>query len=456
LSLGEIESLKDIVAVLGLGYVGLTMVVSLAKKGIETMGVDVDRDKIKFLIKGKSPIYEPGFEELINEGLKAKKLRFTDDHTKALKESKIIFICVGTPAKSDGSISLEQIESVSECIGESLKEIDIYKLIVIRSTIIPGTSEGIIKHIIEEKSGKSCGADFGLCMNPEFLREGSAVQDMLKPDRIIIGQYDNKSGKLLENFYRNLYSQDMPKCFRTSLANAELIKYANNTFLATKVSFINSIANLCEKIPDTDVEAIAEGIGLDPRIAPLFFRAGLGWGGSCFPKDLKAILAYARNLDLDLPIIEATLKVNESQPLRVVNKARELLGNLKGRKIAILGLAFKPNTDDIREAVSIKIIEELMHDKAEIRAYDPKAMKNFRKKFGEKIAYMDSAKECIKDTVCCIIVTEWHEFKDIKPEYFKKVMKRPLVIDGRRLYDAGEFSNKLEYFAIGLGSSRLC
>jgi len=455
LSLGEIESLKDRVAVLGLGYVGLTMVACLAKKGIETVGVDVDRDKIKILSKGKSPIYEPGLEELINEGLKAKKLRITDDHTKALKDSEIIFICVGTPTKSNGSISLEQIESASEYIGESLKDIETYKLIIVRSTVIPGTSEKVIKHIIEEKSGKKCGISFGLCINPEFLREGSAVQDMLKPDRIIIGQHDNKSGKLLEDFYRRLYSHDIPKCFRTSLANAELIKYVNNTFLATKVSFINSIANLCERIPGSDIEAIVKGIGMDPRIATLFFRAGLGWGGSCFPKDLKAILAYSRSLDLTMPIIEAALKVNESRPLRAVDKVRELLGDLKGKKIAILGLAFKPNTDDIREAVSIKIIEELLHDSAEIFAYDPKAMNNYRKIFGEKISFVDSAQECIKDAECCIIVTEWDEFKDIKPEYFKATMKRPLIIDGRRLYDAEKYSKKLEYFAVGLGFYQL-
>jgi UDPglucose 6-dehydrogenase len=430
------------------------MVTCIAKKGVEAVGVDIDKDKIELLSKGKSPIYESGLEELINEGLKAKKLQITDDHTKALKDSEIIFICVGTPAKSNGSISLEQIESASEYIGESLKDIETYKLIVVRSTVIPGTSEKVIKHIIEAKSGRSCGIDFGLCMNPEFLREGSSVRDMLKPDRIVIGQYDDKSGKFLEEFYRDLYSQDMPKCFRTSLANAELIKYANNTFLATKISFINSIANLCEKIPGSDVEAIAKGIGLDPRISPLFFRAGLGWGGSCFPKDLKAILAYARSLDLNMPILDAALKVNESQPLRAVNKARELLGNLKGKRIAILGLAFKPNTDDIRGAVSIKVTDKLLQEGAEVCAYDPAAMENVRRVFGKKVLLANSAEECIEGTDCCIIATEWGEFKKIHPETFKTKMKRPLIIDGRRIYDASEFLNILEYLVVGLGKSR--
>jgi UDPglucose 6-dehydrogenase len=454
LSLGEIESLKGRVAVLGLGYVGLTMVACIAKRGVKAVGIDIDKDKIELLSKGKSPIYEPGLEELIKEGLKTKKLQVTGDYTGALKDSEIIFICVGTPTKSNGSISLEHIESASEYIGEALKDIEAYKLIVVRSTIVPGTSERVIKHIIEEKSGKTCDVDFGLCMNPEFLREGSAVQDMLKPDRIIIGQHDNKSGKLLENFYHNLFSQEMPKCFRTTLANAELIKYANNAFLATKVSFINSIANLCEKIPGSDVEAIAKGMGLDPRISPLFFRAGLGWGGSCFPKDLKAILAYARSLDLNMPILDAALKVNETQPLRAVNKARELLGNLKGKRVAILGLAFKPDTDDIRGAVSIKVMDRLLQEGAEVCAYDPAAMENARRVFGKKILIANSAEECIEGTDCCIIVTEWDEFKNIHPETFKTKMKRPLIIDGRRIYDASEFSNMLEYFVVGLGKSR--
>lgn len=446
--------MENKVTILGLGNVGLTMVACFAKKGVEAVGVDIDKDKIELLSKGKSPTYEPGLEELIKEGLETKKLQITGDYTSVLKDSEIIFICVGTPTKSNGSISLEQIESTSESIGEALKNIGKYKLIVVRSTVVPGTSERVIKHIIEEKSSKSCDTDFGLCMNPEFLREGSAVQDMLKPDRIIIGQYDNKSGKLLEEFFRKLYSQDMPKCFRTSLANAELIKYANNAFLATKVSFINSIANLCERIPGSDVEAIVKGISMDPRIAPLFFRAGLGWGGSCFPKDLKAILAYARSLDLNMPIIESALEVNESQPLRAVDKARELLGDLKGKKIAILGLAFKPNTDDIRGAVSIKVIDKLLQEGAEVCAYDPAAIENVRRVFGKKILLANSAEECIEGTDCCIIATEWDEFKKIHPETFKTKMKRPLIIDGRRIYDASEFSNILEYLAVGMGKSR--
>jgi len=235
------------------------------------------------------------------------------------------------------------------------------------------------------------------------------------------------------------------------LANAELIKYVNNAFLATKISFINSIANLCEKIPESDVEVIARGIGLDLRIGPLFLKAGLGWGGSCFPKDLRAILAFSRGLGIDLPVIDSALRVNESQPILAVEKARGALGALKGRRIAILGLAFKPNTDDVREAVAMRIIDRLLQEGAEVRAYDPAAMENARRIFGKKVSFANSSYACIQDTDCCILATEWDEFKRMRPEEFERRMRKPILIDGRRVFDIGEFTSKLRYFAVGLG-----
>jgi UDPglucose 6-dehydrogenase len=243
----------------------------------------------------------------------------------------------------------------------------------------------------------------------------------------------------------------MPVIVRTSLENAELIKYTNNAFLATKISFINSIANLCEKIPRCDVEVVAKGIGLDPRIGSLFLRAGLGWGGSCLPKDLKAILAFARDLGVNLPIVNAAKQVNESQPMVAVDRLKELLGSLKEKDIAILGLAFKPNTDDMREAVSLKIIFKLLEEGSNVRAYDPVAVENSKKIIGGRIIFSKSAKECIDGADCCILVTEWDEFKGLKPEDFSKRMRRPILIDGRRFYDPNKFANKIEYFAVGLG-----
>lgn len=441
------------VAILGLGYVGLTMAACLAERGVDTVGVDVDKSKIELVSEGKSPIKEPHLEEMITKAVDIEKLHVLNDYPRVLEDTDMTFITVGTPSRQNGSIDLGQIKLASESIGKALKNIDVYHLVVVRSTVIPGTCERTIKPTIEANSSKSCGKDFGLCMNPEFLQEGSAVQDMLKPDRIVIGEYDNESGKLLEGFYRKLYSDDMPALIRTSLSNAELIKYANNAFLATKISFINSIANLCEKLPKSDVEVIAKGIGLDPRISSLFLKAGLGWGGSCFPKDSKALLTFARKLGVDLSIVDSALKTNESQPLLAVEKARKALGGLKGKHIAILGLAFKPDTDDIRESASIKIIDALLKEEAKISAYDPAAMENVKIIFGEKITFANSAEECFKDTDCCIIVTEWDEFKKISPERFKAMMKRPIVIDGRRIYDVNKFSNRLEYISIGLGKS---
>jgi len=443
------------IAVLGLGYIGLTMAACLAERGFEAIGVDVDSEKIAAISAGKSPVHEPCLEDLIAKALKAGTLKVTEDLGNALKNSYITFVTVGTPSRQDGSTSLEQVESASESIGRALKKIEEYHLVAVRSTVIPGTSERIVKPILETTSGKSCGKDFGLCANPEFMSEGSAVQDMLKPDRIVIGEYDGKSGSVLEDFYRRLYSNDMPTLIRTSLANAELIKYANNAFLATKISFINSIANLCERIPESDVEVIAKGIGLDLRIGSLFLKAGLGWGGSCLPKDLKAILVFARSLGLDMPIIDAALRINELQPILAVEKAREALDGLNGKRVAILGLAFKPNTDDIREAISTKVIDGLLQEGADVCAYDPAAIENARRILGKRISFASSAEECIKGADCCILVTEWDEFKRMRPEDFKVRMRRPILIDGRRVYDAEQFKSKLEYFAVGYGKTWL-
>jgi UDPglucose 6-dehydrogenase len=304
--------------------------------------------------------------------------------------------------------------------------------------------------LVTELSSKACGDDFGFCANPEFLREGTAVRDMRKPDRIIIGEYDKRSGYTLQKFYSCLYSGKLPTIIRTSLSNAELIKYVNNAFLASKVSFINSVANLCEKIPDTDVKVVARAIGLDQRIGSRFLDAGLGWGGSCFPKDVKAILSFVRDLGIDLPIVSAALQTNDKQPILAVEIADEALNGVKGRRIAILGLAFKPNTDDIREAVSLKLIDELRRRKAKICVYDPAANENAARVLGDSVTFAKSVHECVRGADCCIIATEWDEFRQLQPKDFTK-MRRRLLIDGRRLYDPDEFSRSVEYYAVGLG-----
>jgi UDPglucose 6-dehydrogenase len=443
--------MQDRVVIVGLGYVGLTMAVCLTDIGVKTIGVDIDDRKIDLIRKGKSPIYEPHLEEMLRKAQNSGGLQVTKDLFSALEDSNIIFIAVGTPNNADGTTNLAQLKFTIRQLGETIGKIRKYHLIVIRSTIPPGTSENIIKPDLESISGKYCGRDFGLCVNPEFLSEGSAVQNMLNPYRIIIGEYNKESGEILENFYKKVKFNNLPRIIRTSMSNAELIKYVNNAFLATKISFINSIANLCEKIPRSDVEVIGKAIGLDPRISPLFLRAGLGWGGSCLPKDLEAIYNFSKKLGLDPLIFDSVIQINNLQPLRLVKKVKELLEDIKGKRIAILGLSFKPNTDDVRGAVSINIINELLKENVKICVYDPVAIKNTRKFFGKKIYYANSVKDCIKKTDCCIIVTEWNEFKKLKPCDFKTCMRRPLIMDGRRLYDPQDFSKELEYYTIGLG-----
>jgi UDPglucose 6-dehydrogenase len=435
----------------GLGYVGLTSAVCLASRGFKVIGFDADPQKIELINSGKAPFYEPQVEEMLREAIGSGLLSFTHDPAEAVGDSDITFITVGTPSNPDGSINLEQIKSASTQIGQALRGKSEYHLVVVRSTVIPGTTENIVKPTIEGYSGRKCGEGWGLCFNPEFLKEGSAVRDTFNPDRIVIGEFDRTSGEVLEELYRGFYGDEMPRTIRTTLVNAELVKYANNAFLAMKVSFINMIANLCQKLPGADVEVIAEGIGLDKRICPLFLRAGAGWGGSCFRKDLEAILDFASKKRVELPLIDATLEINNTQPYRMVDLAKGLIGDLIGKKVSVLGLAFKPDTDDMRDAVSIKVVKKLLEEGARVAVYDPKAMENAKKIFGNSVEYAGSLDDCLRDSSCALIVTEWEVFKKLTPKDFIKLMKVPAVVDGRRIYKAEAFSPNLRFAAVGLG-----
>lgn len=435
----------------GLGYVGLTSAVCFAHRGFRVIGFDTDHGKIKLINSGKPPFYEPEVEELLREALRSRLLSCTYDPIEAVKGSDVTFITVGTPANPDGSINLEQVKKASTQIGQALNGEGSYHLVVIRSTVTPGTTGNIVKPIIEKYSGRKCGSGWSLCFNPEFLREGSAVRDTFNPDRIVIGEFDKYSGDVLEALYRSFYGDEMPRTIRTTPINAELIKYASNAFLAMKVSFINMIANLCQELPGADVEVIAEGIGLDRRIGSQFLKAGAGWGGSCFRKDIEALLDFSLKNNVELPLVEATLKVNNAQPYRLVELAKELVGELRGRKVSVLGLAFKPETDDMRDAVSIKIVKKLLKEGAKIAVYDPKAMENSRKIFGESVEYAGSIEDCLRGSECAIIVTEWDEFRKLTPQDFIELMKIPAVVDGRRIYDAALFSSKLRFAAVGFG-----
>jgi len=365
--------------------------------------------------------------------------------------SNLSLITVGTPSQPDGSIDQRSIRLVSTDLGEALKEKSEYHLIAVKSTVIPGTTLNIIKPTIEECSKKKCGLHFGLCANPEFLREGNAIEDVMNPDRIIIGEYDKKSGDLLEDLYQQFHREKTPPILRTNIPTAELIKYANNAFLATKISFINTIANICEKIPGADVTTVAKGIGLDQRINPRFLNAGLGYEGSCFPKDVDALIAFSKQVGYKPVLLQSAQKVNENQVKRVVEIVEEELEELEEKRIAILGLSFKPSTDDMRQARSIPIINKLLEKGADIIAYDPVVIQKANNIFKGNIRYASSAIECLRDADCCILVTEWEEFKELKPEDFTENMRQPILMDGRRICNATEYRKKLIFRAIGLG-----
>jgi len=442
---------KPRISIVGTGYVGLCTAVGFTTKGYKVITSTSDHKKAAMINQGIPPFYEPGLQESLEKAVKKGNLRCTTNREEAIINTDITFIAMATPSQRDGNINLQYIENSARQIGEVLRKKNTYHLVVVKSTVIPGTTEKMVKPTIEAHSNKHCGIDFGLCMSPEFLREGSALYDTLNPDRIVIGEHDKKSGDVLEALYRDFYSETMPLLIRANLPTAELIKYANNAFLATKISFVNTIANICQKIPRTDIEVVAQAIGIDKRISPLFLNAGLGYGGSCFPKDVKALLAFSRDLSYDPQLLNAVENVNQTQPYKAIKLCKGFLGDLRGKRIAILGLAFKPNTEDMREAVATKIINRILEEGANVTAYDPAAIPNAKSVFQNKIEYASSAIECLKDADCCIIVTEWKEFKKLTPEDFVQNMQQPVLVDGRRIYNPKEFSRKLKFAATGLG-----
>src|SRR3972149_5166112 len=443
---------KQNISVLGIGYVGLCTAVGFASKGYTVIASTHDAEKAAKITKGIPPFHEPNLQKLLQEAVQSGRLTCLTNQTKeAVLETDLTFNAVGTPSMPDGSANLQFIEASSREIGQALNQKSTYHVVVIKSTVVPGTTQDLVKPILEKVSKKKCGPDFGLCMNPEFLRQGSAFEDTIHTDRIVIGEYDKKSGDALDNLYKDFYGKELPPMIRTSLSTAELIKYASNSLLATKISYINTIANICEKIPGADVKTVAVAMGLDKRIGPLFLNAGLGYGGSCFPKDVKALIAHSKKLGYRLELLESVEKGKKTQPLKAVEFCKELIGNLKGKHVAILGLAFKADTDDMREARAIPIINQLVKEGASVTAYDPGAMSVAKTIFKNKIRYAHSTIECLKNADCCILVTEWEEFKKLEPADFIKNMKQPALVDGRRIYDPVEFSKKMRFIAIGLG-----
>src|SRR5919106_3022607 len=439
------------ISFVGLGVVGLVTQACFASRGINTIGVDASKHKLDILRSGNLPFYEPNLKELICDA--CSNLTFSDSVRHAVENSNITFVTVGTPSKADGSIDLLQISEASKAIGVALSNKSRYHVVVIKSTVLPGTTDNVIKAILERESRKSAEKDFGLIVNPEFLREGSSVYDTFNPHLLVVGATDNRSGGEIERLWKKFFNNYFLRTIRTNRITAELIKYANNAFLATKISFINSIANLCQRIDSADVKEVAQAIGTDPRIGPLFLNAGPGYGGSCLPKDVKALIKMSHFVSCHLPLLMAVDEVNENQPKQVIELARNMMGGLKGKTVAILGVAFKKDTDDIREAPSIKVIRQLIEHQAIVRATDPLALENLKKIFDDKIAYVKNKFDCLSNADCCIILTEWDEYKNIKAEDFIGYMKKPCIVDARRILDPQEFVVATNYSAIGLKPS---
>lgn len=438
------------VVVIGTGYVGLVTGACLAELGNTVKCVDVNSDKIHSLQRGIIPIYEPGLEELVHKNVKADRLLFTTDLATAIQGSEIVFIAVGTPQGEDGSADLQYVLQVAEDIGRNLQG---YAVIVTKSTVPVGTSHKVKARIAEYIAKRNVSVEFDVSSNPEFLKEGSAVNDFIRPDRIIVGVDSLRAREVLEHLYKP-FTRREHKLIVMDIASAELTKYAANAMLALRISFMNEIANLCEKV-GADIHAVREGIGSDPRIGNKFIYAGIGYGGSCFPKDVQALSNIGANAGAPQRILSTVHEVNKYQKHRLAEKVyQHFQGDIQGKHFALWGLAFKPKTDDMREAPSLIVIEDLLKSGATIIAYDPVAMHEARKILGDTIAYAESPYEALQEAHALIIVTEWAEFRSPDFGTMESLLAEKTIFDGRNIYDAGEMQNLgWQYYGIGIASA---
>lgn len=425
------------VAVAGTGYVGLVAGVCFAERGQEVVCVDIDENKINKMKSGICPIYEQDLEELMQKNYKAGRINYTTDYKSAYKDADFIFIGVGTPERADGSANLDYVFAVAKQIAETVEKDCI---IVVKSTVPIGTNDEVEKYIRENLKHH---VNINVASNPEFLAQGTAVRDTLYASRIVIGTENRKTEEKMLKLYRNF---ELP-IVSTNRRSAEMIKYASNDFLALKVSFMNDIANLCE-IVGANIEDVAKGMSYDKRIGDKFLKAGCGYGGSCFPKDTKALHYLAQQQGYELKTVKAAIEVNKNQKLVLLKKAREKFKSFKDLNVAILGLTFKPGTDDLREAPSLDNVPILLEEGAHIKAYDPVGVENFKKKYPNEITYANTPQEALKDADICFIFTEWEEIKNIKSEEYAELMKNPIVYDGRNIYNLKEMK-KIEYYSIG-------
>ncbi|MDM0902233.1 UDP-glucose dehydrogenase family protein [Clostridium perfringens] len=427
------------IVVAGTGYVGLVTGACLSEVGHNVTCVDVDEKKVEIMKKGISPIYEPGLDELLEKNYKEGRLDFTTDYKNAYKNADIVFIGVGTPERADGSANLDYVFTVCGQIAENLEN---DCLVVVKSTVPIGTNDKVEAFL---KENVKDGIHIEVASNPEFLAQGTAVVDTLKASRIVIGVESERA----ENTLREVYERFNQPIVVTNRRSAEMIKYASNDFLALKISFMNEIANFCE-IVGADIEDVAKGMSYDPRIGDKFLRAGIGYGGSCFPKDTKALHWLANDNGYEIKTIKATIEVNQNQKLKMFREAKKRFGNLKGKKVAVLGLTFKPGTDDLREAPSIVNVRRLLDEGTEIVAYDPVGIENFKKLYPTEIQYVNNPGEALKDADMAFLFTEWKEIKEIELSVYETLMKTPIIFDGRNCYEIKDVEkSSVEYHSVG-------
>ena len=430
------------IAVIGTGYVGLVSGVCFAEFGFEVACVDKEKNKIQNLRNGKIPIYEPGLDAILNRNIKSKRLTFTTELDKTVRNSDIVFIAVGTPSRrGDGHADLSFVFNAAE---EIAKAINGYTLVVTKSTVPVGTGQKV-KEIIKKINPN---LHFDVVSNPEFLREGSAIEDFMRPDRVVVGFETEKAKKIMSTLYRPLYLLETPIVY-TSLESSELIKYASNAFLAVKISYINQMSDLCEKV-GANIDDIAKGMGLDKRIGNKFLHTGPGYGGSCFPKDTVALVKTANDSKTNISIVEETIKYNDFRKKFMVEKIRSSVDEISNKNIAVLGLSFKPETDDMRYSPSIDIINGLLNLNANIFAYDPAAMDEAKKIFSDKINYLSNTQECISGKDILVVLTEWNEFRALNPSEISKLMKGNIVVDLRNIFDTKSMQEEnLNYISLG-------
>ena len=432
------------IAVIGLGFVGLTLSSVLASKGIITVGIDLDKEKCSKIAKGTPTFFEPNLKKTLKKALK--KNLFITDKLSSINNCDFIFITVGTPQKKNGEIDLSFIKTVVRSVGKIISKNKKKPVILIKSTVIPGTMKDVILPILEKNSKKKAGKDFGLISNPEFLQESNAIRDTIKPHVIVLGGYRTKFMKKTEKFFSRFNPN--VTIIITNHQTAEMIKYANNSFLATKISFINQIASICQAIPDTNIDDIAATIGLDPRIGNLFLNAGPGYGGSCLPKDMNAIINLSSKIGVKPTLLNAVERTNKLQISNIMALIKRNIRKIKGKKIAVLGVAFKPDTDDIRDSMGIELTRRLMKLGANVTIHDPRALDNTRKIFHSNAKYTTTISSALKNCQCAIIMTQWKEYEKIDNKTIK-YMNKKFIIDSRRILSNKNLDAK--YYAIGLG-----